>query len=129
MGEERCGCGGGAASLLPHLASPSCSLCVSFTRTPAMRTRFIPLVIAATSITACIRALEEPADLIVVGGTVYTSDTAQWTAEAIAVKQGRVVFVGSRRDAMAYRGDSTTVEDVNGATVLAGLVDAHAHVV
>ena len=63
------------------------------------------------------------------GGKVYTSDSARWNAEAIAIKQGRVVFVGSRRDAMAYRGDSTQVEDVNGATVVAGIVDAHAHVV
>lgn len=92
-----------------------------------MRSRFfLPAVAAA--LTACSPAAQDPADLIVVGGKVYTSDRAHRTAEAIAVKQGRVVFVGSRRGAMAYRGDSTTVEDVAGATVVAGIVDAHAHV-
>jgi predicted amidohydrolase YtcJ len=93
-----------------------------------MRSRHITLVIATASLAACIRAVEEPADVIVVGGTIYTADSAHWTVEAIAATQGRVVFAGSRRDVMAYRGDSTRVEDVNGATVVAGIVDAHAHV-
>ena len=94
-----------------------------------MRSRFTPLLLVVTAaLAACVRAVPDPADLIVVGGKVYTSDSAQWTVDAIAVKQGRVVFAGSRRGAMAYRGDSTTVEDVNGATVVAGIVDAHAHV-
>ncbi|HKS04992.1 MAG TPA: amidohydrolase [Gemmatimonadaceae bacterium] len=88
--------------------------------------KVLPLALGLS--VACSPAAQDPADLLIVGGKVYTSDTAQWNAEAIAVKQGRVVFVGSRRDAMAYRGDSTQVEDVNGATVVAGIVDAHAHV-
>lgn len=78
---------------------------------------------------ACARKAENPADLIVVNAHVYTADSAQWTAEAFAVDEGKIVFVGSRSGAMAYQGDSTSVRDVGGAFVYPGLVDAHAHVV
>jgi predicted amidohydrolase YtcJ len=70
-----------------------------------------------------------PADLLVLNGRVYTADTAQWTAEAFAVREGRVVYVGSRDGAMGYRGASTVVEDIAGATVVPGITDAHAHLV
>ncbi len=49
-------------------------------------------------------------------------------AEAVAIRGERIVFVGSGRDAQAYRGPKTRVLDVAGATVLPGLVDSHTHV-
>lgn len=70
----------------------------------------------------------QPADLIVIARRVYTSDSTHPTAEAIAAAGGRIVFVGSKRGAMAYRGEATRVETMEGATVVAGLVDAHGHV-
>lgn len=69
------------------------------------------------------------AELLVLNGLVYTADTARWTAEALAVRSGRVVYVGSRDGAMAYRGASTRVEDLAGAIVVPGITDAHAHLV
>jgi predicted amidohydrolase YtcJ len=50
-------------------------------------------------------------------------------AEAVAVRDGRVVFVGSTEEARAYQGSDTEVLDLHGATVLPGMVDAHTHVV
>jgi predicted amidohydrolase YtcJ len=89
----------------------------------------------------------EPADLIIDGGRVYTltwgepagdgtpaadapRDADGWhpDAEAVALRDGRIVFVGSSADVQAYRGASTTVADVDGATVLPGLVDSHTHI-
>src|SRR5260370_24611514 len=49
-------------------------------------------------------------------------------AEAVAIRGERIVFVGSGRDAQAYRRPKTRVLDVAGATVLPGLVDSHTHV-
>jgi predicted amidohydrolase YtcJ len=83
----------------------------------------------ASLVVACTRKAENPADLIVVNARVYTADSAHWTAEAFAVDEGKIVFVGDRSGVMAYQGDSTVVRDLAGAFVYPGLVDAHAHVV
>jgi predicted amidohydrolase YtcJ len=66
-------------------------------------------------------------DLIVVNANIYTVDSAQPTASAFAVSGGRVVFVGSTARARALAGPSTRVVDVQGKTVIPGMVDAHAH--
>src|SRR4026209_1643126 len=95
-----------------------------------MQNRRWPVVLGLALLApACARRPENPADLIVITAQVYTADSAQWTAEAFAVDDGKVVFVGSRSGAMAYKGDSTSVRDLAGAFVYPGLVDAHAHVV
>jgi len=49
-------------------------------------------------------------------------------AEAIAIRGGEILFVGSDADAMAFMGDSSRVIDLAGATVIPGLVDSHTHV-
>ncbi len=49
-------------------------------------------------------------------------------AEAVAIRNGRILFVGTAEDAEAYRGANTKVLDLDGATVLPGLVDSHTHV-
>ena len=67
------------------------------------------------------------ADLIVTNARVYTADDARPQAEALAVRGGRVAFVGSVREALALRGPATRVLDLHGATVIPGMTDAHAH--
>ncbi|HVD62169.1 MAG TPA: amidohydrolase [Gemmatimonadaceae bacterium] len=66
-------------------------------------------------------------DLIVVNANIYTVDSTQPTASAFAVRGGRVVFVGSSAGARALAGPSTRIVDVQGKTVIPGMVDAHAH--
>lgn len=67
------------------------------------------------------------ADLIVTGGTIHTAEDAQPQPRAFAVRDGRFVTVGSLEAAMALRGPSTRVMDLEGKTVVPGLVDAHLH--
>ena len=50
-------------------------------------------------------------------------------AEAVAIRGGRIVFVGSAKEALAYQGKQTRVIDLDGATVIPGLVDSHTHFV
>ncbi|HYD53889.1 MAG TPA: amidohydrolase, partial [Gemmatimonadaceae bacterium] len=59
---------------------------------------------------------------------VYTVDEARPVAEAFAVRDGRFLFAGSAREALALRGPSTRVVDLAGRVVIPGMVDAHAHV-
>ena len=67
------------------------------------------------------------ADLILTNARIYTSDADRPFVEAMAVQGGKVAFVGSERGALALRGPSTQVLDLEGNTVIPGMVDAHAH--
>lgn len=67
------------------------------------------------------------ADLILVNGRVYTVDAARPLVAAIAVRNGRVLFAGSEREARALAGPQTRIIDARGQTVIPGMVDAHAH--
>jgi hypothetical protein len=69
----------------------------------------------------------EPADLLLVNGTVYTLDEAQPRADAVAIRGDRIVFVGTSGEAADYRGPETEVLDLAGKTVVPGLADSHAH--
>src|SRR5262245_1510003 len=68
------------------------------------------------------------ADTIFTNGNVYTVDSRQPRAEAIAVKAGKVLFVGSNTETNGYRGAATKVVDLKGATVVPGLTDSHYHI-
>ena len=72
-------------------------------------------------------AAEAPADLVLRDAKVYTANAKHAMAEAVAVRGGRIVYVGSNDGATAYVGPSTHVEDLKGKLVLPGLVDSHIH--
>ncbi|WP_421937540.1 amidohydrolase [Phenylobacterium sp.] len=78
------------------------------------------------SVLAASPVLAQPADLVVWGGPVYTNATPA-TAEAVAVKDGRIIFVGSRAAAQAHLDKATTVLDLKGAALFPGFTDSHAH--
>lgn len=67
------------------------------------------------------------ADWIYKGGLIYTVDPAQPTAEAIAVRGDRIVFVGSARDVEAWQGPQTQVVNLHGGMLMPGFVDGHNH--
>lgn len=67
------------------------------------------------------------ADLVIWGGTVYTAEDSGPTAEAVAVQNGRIIFVGSRSGAEGYLTPQTRIINLEGATLYPGFTDAHAH--
>jgi len=67
------------------------------------------------------------ADLIVTNARIYTVDDNHPFVQALAIRGGRVQFVGSTAEALALRGPTTRVIDGSGKTVVPGIVDAHAH--
>jgi predicted amidohydrolase YtcJ len=67
-------------------------------------------------------------DLILVNGNVYTVNKKQPRAEAIAVRDQRIIFVGLNEDARKFRGDKTRIIDLGGKTVVPGFTDAHCHI-
>jgi hypothetical protein len=69
----------------------------------------------------------EPATLIVHNARVYTVNSAQPAADAIAVRGDRIVLVGASAAALALRSSDTRVIDAEGATLVPGIQDSHGH--
>jgi predicted amidohydrolase YtcJ len=81
----------------------------------------------AASIAATVPA-GQAADAIYVGGDIITVNDAQPTAEAVAVKDGRIVAVGTLVEVeSARKGAATRVVDLAGRTLAPGFIDGHAH--
>jgi len=86
-----------------------------------------------TLITLCFAALSVavqaagPADTIYLNGTVVTVNDAQPRAEAVAVKDGKILAVGARTEVLKTAGDHTRQVDLGGHTLLPGFVDSHGH--
>ncbi len=78
---------------------------------------------------AAVSAPAAPAELIFTNARIYTVDDGRPMAQALAVRGGRVQFVGSERGALMLRGPNTRVVDLDGQTVIPGMIDAHAHLV
>ncbi|NYT80038.1 amidohydrolase [Alcaligenaceae bacterium] len=69
----------------------------------------------------------EAADQIWSGGTVLTMNDDQPRVEAVAVKDGKILALGSLDEVQQYKGKETTMQDLAGRTLLPGFVDAHGH--
>jgi predicted amidohydrolase YtcJ len=94
-------------------------------------TKFLAFIIAASVAftTGCSPPEPQvPADTIYTGGDIVTVNDAQPAAEALAVKDGRILAVGARDDVFRTKGSTTTVLDLGGKTLLPGFIDAHGHV-
>ena len=92
--------------------------------------KLLPLaaVVLLTAAASFARAQpDSPADLIVHNGKVLTVDAKFSTAEAVAVRGGKVVAVGKSADVLKHKGPKTRVIDANGKTVMPGLYDSHTH--
>jgi len=72
---------------------------------------------------------QEIADTIYSGGPILTINDAQPSAEAVAVKDGRILAVGDLAAVSAHQGSETASFDLKGRAMLPGFVDSHGHVV
>ena len=67
------------------------------------------------------------ADLVLHNTTVYTANDDQWTAQAVASLDDKIVFVGSNKGAQRYMCGSAKIIDMADNTVFAGFTDSHQH--
>src|SRR6202035_5170964 len=70
---------------------------------------------------------ESAAHILIVGADVRTMNPRAPRCEALAVRDGLIVALGSSAELEPLRGPRTMVVDARGATVLPGLIDAHGH--
>ncbi|PNK60848.1 amidohydrolase [Psychrobacter sp. FDAARGOS_221] len=98
---------------------------------------FLMLAGSVSVLTAC--AVQNPpssvstpknlvADMIVTNAKVAVMDDKRTVAEAIAVKNGKVLRTGSNEDILNLQGKMTRVIDANGRTIIPGLNDSHLHI-
>lgn len=91
---------------------------------PVARLALLAAVLGLGS--ACDR--EPPADRVFVNGAVYTVDAGRSRAEAVAVRDGRIVRVGTSDAVRRLVGPATEVTDLAGAMLLPGFHDSHIHI-
>ena len=92
-------------------------------RTPVHTISHLLLLAVASS-----PAYAEIADTVYTNGKIYTVNDAQPWAEAVAIKDGKFVVVGSNADVEAVNGDGTEVVDLKGKFAMPGLHDTHVHI-
>ena len=90
------------------------------------------LIIKAFTIGLIAAALPRPAtaqvaDIVLNNGKVITVDERFTIAEAIAIRGPRIIAVGATSELAKFKGLQTQVIDLNGRTVIPGLIDNHAH--
>ena len=94
-----------------------------------MRLRFLlqcGALLPGISLSASI-AIAQPADLVLRGGNVVTVDSNWRIAQAVAIRDGRFVAVGTDTEIGGVIGPNTQVIELAGKTVVPGLIDSHLH--
>ena len=86
----------------------------------------VRLITLIVSVTALAGTAAEPA-LILFNGKIVTVDGAFTYAQAVAIREGRFVSVGSDADVRRLAGPDTKLMDLRGRTVIPGLADNHLH--
>jgi len=76
---------------------------------------------------ACGGPVADPADIVYFNGTILTMDDNLPSAEAVAVKDGKILAVGSEAEVLETAGETAERIDLGGKTMLPGFVDSHGH--
>ncbi len=91
-------------------------------------TYIFQLFILSILVLACSKSADkEFATMLIHGGTIYTVDSTQTTAEAVAIKDNRILFVGNLEDAASFKNEQTEIIDLKGKTMTPGLIEGHGH--
>jgi hypothetical protein len=85
-------------------------------------------LVAAVACTPAGPKPEQTADAIYANGDIVTVNDARPSAEALAVKDGRILALGARAEIeKAHKGGATKVVDLGGRTLVPAFIDAHSH--
>ena len=71
---------------------------------------------------------DEPPQMVLIHGRIITVDPQDSIVEALAVRDGKIIAIGSDRDILRLAGRTTRRIDLHGRTATPGLIDSHAHI-
>ena len=86
--------------------------------------------IAVLPWTSLVFAQKQPADLLLIHGHILTMDSADSAVEAVAIRDGVIVKIGTDAEVLAFAGNDPRLRtvDLKGRTATPGLIDTHAHI-
>jgi predicted amidohydrolase YtcJ len=87
------------------------------------------LFVAMLLVGVAARGYAQQPDTVLVNGKILTVDAAFSTREALAIRDGRIVALGTTADIRKLTGPRTQVIDLQGRTVIPGLIDSHMHAI
>jgi predicted amidohydrolase YtcJ len=85
------------------------------------------LVLVTFSVSAQQPVADPPADRVLINGNILTVDASDSVAEALAIRNGRIVAVGTNAEIQQLIGPATDQVDLHGLTATPGLLDTHVH--
>lgn len=88
--------------------------------------RYIFLLVTALFLSCSEK--KSPADTIVLGGKIYTSDKSNSVVEAVAMVADTIVYAGSLAGVEKFKGDKTQLIDLQGKTMTPGFIESHGHI-
>lgn len=93
------------------------------------RHAFTRTALASAAVLAGAAAHAQPPDMVLVDGRIVTVDADSSLHEALAIRDGKVLALGSTAEMRALAGPGTRVVELGGRTVIPGLIDSHMHAV
>ncbi|MEM7168624.1 MAG: amidohydrolase [Pseudomonadota bacterium] len=87
------------------------------------------LLAAGFTLAASMAMAQDGADRIWFGGSIITMEDGNMRADAVAVREGRILAVGSEEEVMSHKDAQTEIIDLGDRALLPGFVDSHGHVV
>lgn len=86
-------------------------------------------LILILALISCKKEVQNQADAIYFNGDILTMEgNSPNYAESVAIKDGKIMFVGSKSEVEKFHGEQTLMNDLKGKTMLPGFLDAHGHV-
>src|ERR1043166_347441 len=91
--------------------------------------RILVLVMALTLLVLARTASAQQPDTILINGKIETVDAQSSVREALAIRGGTIAALGTTAEIRRLAGPSTAVIDLQGRTVIPGLIDSHMHAI
>src|SRR4051812_19813948 len=94
-----------------------------------MRVIFSVFALAVLMSLAVTPGTAQPADTILVNGKIVTLDQQSSVVQALAIREDKIIATGASADIAKHADAKTRVIDLDGRTVIPGLIDSHIHAI
>ncbi|MEN5308101.1 amidohydrolase [Chryseobacterium cucumeris] len=90
--------------------------------------RILYTIFLSASISSCQNKItQQNAEILYFGGPIITMEDTSLQVEAVAIKDGKILFAGTKSDAERFSEPATKMINLNGKTLLPGFIDVHGH--